>query len=286
MKIRIAVVVSVALIAGMTSSAQENRLGDVAGSIKLNPEAIVETSGTVEDPRATAKADEDLFGVVVEDCSIVADQLGRLVGEARTTVLYPGDDLLVRIEESTDELERQIQNIFLLRLAPRYAEPVETARDAANLCAAASVSVRREVDLGSVSFNQSIESVTRCRERLGDAQEQFARVAEFAGVGRNPSSGAATAGASEPASPPTDDEIIEALCEPQRAAGPEAFEACVGVQYRALAALESRDAENEMLPQALFSDIRRICSELEPKNFSARDTCEQDRMTAARLRLE
>jgi len=285
MRIRIAVLVSVALIAGMTSWAQEDRLGDVAGGIKLNPEAIVETSGTVEDPRAAAKADEDLFGVVVEDCSIVADQLGRLVGEARTTVLYPGDDLLVRIEESSLELERQLQDIYLLRLAPRYAEPIETARAAADLCAAASVSVRREVDLGSVSFNQAIESVARCRERLGDAQEEFARVAESAGVGRT-LSGAPTARTSEPATPPTDDEIIEALCEPQRATGPEAFEACVGVQYRALAALESRDAENEMLPQTVFSDIRRICSELEPKNFSARDTCEQDRMMAARLELE
>jgi hypothetical protein len=285
MKIRIAVVVGVALIAGMTSRAQENRLGDVAGGIKLNPEAIVETSGTVEDPRAAAKADEDLFDAVLTECSTVADQLGRLVGDARTTVLYPGDDLLIRIEESSLELDRQLQDIFLLRLAPKYAEPVDTARIAADLCAAADLSVRREIEIGSVSFNQAIESVARCRERLGDARAQFALVAQSPGAGGAPS-GVSTSGTVEQAAPPTDDEIIEAFCEPQKATGPEAFEACQGVQYRALAALESRDADNEMLPETVFSDIRRICSELEPKNFSARDICEQDRMMAARLELE
>lgn len=284
MRIRIAVLVSAALVAGATSRSQEDRLGDVAAGIKLNPEAIVATSGTVDDPRAAAKADEDLFSAVLGDCSAVAGQLGRLVGEARATVLYPGDALLVRIEESSLELERQLQDIFLLRLAPRYSGPLETARVAADICAAASVAVRDEIDIGSVAFNRSIESVARCREGLGDAEAQFAEIAGSTGSGgAEPSAGAVR---SKPEEPPTDDEIVDAACAARKANGAEAFEACQGVQYRALAALESRNAENEMLPEAVFTDLRRICAELHPKDFGARNTCEQDRMTAARLELE
>ena len=90
MRIRTAVLVGVALMAGISGWSQDERLGDVAGSIKLNPEAIVETSGVVEDPRAAAKADEELFNAVLADCLAAAGQLGRLVAEARTTVVIPG----------------------------------------------------------------------------------------------------------------------------------------------------------------------------------------------------
>jgi len=284
MSIRIVVLVGAALIAGAMARAQENRLGDVAGSIKLNPGAIVETSGTVDDPRAAAKVDQDLFDTVLTDCSTIAEQLGGLVAEARATVLYPGDALLVRIEESSIELERQLQDVYLLRLSPKYSEPLETARVAADLCAAASVTVRGEIGSGSVAFNQAIESVARCRERLDDAEAQFAEIAGATGSGGSRSSAAAVP--SKPDTPPTDDEIVDAACAPQKAAGQDAFAACQGTQYRALAALESRNAENEMLPAQVFDDVRRICLELQPKDFAARNACEQDRMTAARLELE
>ena len=285
MRIRIAVLVGVALMVGATSWSQENRLGDVAGSIKLNPEAIVESSGFVDDPRAAKKADEDLFDVVLAECSAGAEQLGRLVAEARLTVIYPGDDLLTRLGESSLELERQVDEIFLLRLAPAYSEPIETARDAAVVCAAGSITVRREIELGSVAFTKSGQEVSRCRQRLGEAQAQFAAVAAPAGSkGGRPA--AANAAPAIPKTPPTDDEIIEAVCRPELSNGPDAFEACQGLQYRSLAALESRSAENEMMVEAVFADIRAICGELHPLDFVARNTCEQDKMTAARLELE
>ncbi len=285
MRIRTAVLVGVALMVGATSWSQENRLGEVAGSIKLNPKAIVESSGYVDDPRVAKKADEDLFDGILAGCSAAAEQLDRLVNEARTTVIHPGDEFVTRLDASSVDLDRQVEEIFLLRLAPAYSEPVETARDAAVVCGAGSITVRREIELGSVAFPQSRQELARCVERLNEAQAQFAAVAAPAGSkGGQPA--AADAAPAMPKTPPTDDEIIEAVCRPELSNGPDAFEACQGLQYRSLAALESRSAENEMMVESVFADIRAICGELHPLDFVARNTCEQDKMTAARLELE
>lgn len=285
MNVRTAGLLGVALMVSVAGWSQDERLGDVAGSIKLNPNAIVETSGTVDDPRAAAKADEELFNAVLADCMAAADQLGRLVAEARSTVVYPGDEFLTRLEESTRGLDRQVEEIYLIRLGKAFFEPVEMAREAAGLCVEAGVVVRRDIESGSVSFAQSSEGVATCREHLAEAEARFAAVAGSTGAegGRE---AAASAAARERATPPTEDEIVDALCEPARAAGVEAFEACQGVQYRAIAALASRSAENEMLAAAVFSDIRQMCIGLHPKDFAARNGCEMEEMTAARLELE
>lgn len=285
MSVRTAVLVSMALLVCTMTWPQENRLGDVAGSIKLNSEAIVVKGGTVEDPRAAKKFDEDLFNTVLADSAASADQLGQLVDEARATVIYSGDDLLTRLEESSRELERQIQGIYLLRLEDAYSDPVETARAAADVCASAGASVREEIGRGGVAFTHAKETVTRCRESLTEAQVQFATVANPAGA-KPASPAAASTAVSEPATPSTDDEIVDARCEPERSNGLEAFEACQGGQYLALAALTSRNFENEMLVESVFSDIRQICAELHPKDFVGRNDCELDKMTATRLETE
>jgi hypothetical protein len=47
--------------------------------------------------------------------------------------------------------------------------------------------------------------------------------------------------------------------------------------------MASRNAANEMLDEGVFSDIRRMCLDLFPRDFVQRDACEQDKMTAVRL---
>jgi len=285
MKVRTAGLLGLVLMASLLGWSQDERLGDVAGSITLNPNAIVETSGTVEDPRAAAKADEELFNDVLADCMAAADQLSRLVAEARSTGVYPGDDLLTRLEQSTRELERQVDEIYLIRLAEAFFDPAEMARVAAGLCVEAGVIVRRDIELGSVSFTQSSKGVDSCREHLAETQARFAAAAGSTGA-KGARTVAASAASRRTETPPTEDETVDALCTPARTAGAEAFEACQGVQYRAIAALASRSAENEMLAAAVFSDIRQVCNGLYPKDFAARNGCEMEKMTAARLELE
>jgi len=283
MRIRAAVVLSAVLLASGTSWSQDSRLKDVAGSIKLNPEAIVEKQGIVEDPQVAEKADEGLFETVIADCSAVADHLAKLVDEARNTILYSDNDLPNRLDGASRELERQIQDLYLLRLGETLAEPVGTAREAADICAVACVSVREELALGGVAFTEATRQVTTCVQGLEKAKTQYATIANRSAV-----KGAASAAptTTEPPAPLTDDEIIAARCEPERSEGPDAFDACQAGQYRALAAISSRSSGNEMLVEEIFSGIRGICGELHPQDFAQRDACEVEKMTAARMDQE
>ena len=57
MRLRTVMLIVVTLLVGQTGWSQTKSLGDVAGTIKLNPEAIVEKTGVVEDPKAAIRAD-------------------------------------------------------------------------------------------------------------------------------------------------------------------------------------------------------------------------------------
>ncbi len=281
MRIRAAVLVSVVLLLCPTGWTQTKSLGDVAGSIKLNPEALVEQNEVIVDPRYAKTADGELFGGVLTDCSAVADQIGELVAQARSTTIYRGDSLLTRLDESTRELERELQGIFLLRLGEGFAEPYQVALDAADTCEAAGVVLLDELSRNAVTFTKANTDIARCRDHLTEAQERLSVVMNQPGA-----SAGASSVQSEPETTMTDDEIVVARCQEERSKGPGAVDACQQQQYLSQAALASRNAENELLEESVFSDIRRLCLEIYPLDFVRRNNCELDRMTESRLENE
>jgi len=280
MRFRAAVLVSVASLVCGSGWAQTRNLSDVAGSIKLNPEAIVEKKGIVENPRAEKKEAGELLGGLLTKCSASAAQLGELVDQIRAATLSRGDNLLNRLEESSRELERQIQEMYLLRLEGDFSEPFRVALEAADTCDAAVGSVRTELNSGGSIFTEARGGIAMCRQNLSRAEELLAVV-------MNPSrSPAGSTPKSEPELPQSDDEIIAARCEPERSKGFDAFDACLAEQYLSQAALASRNAGNEMIDEGVFADVRGICRKLHPQDFAGRNSCELDRMTAARLENE
>jgi hypothetical protein len=50
--------------------------------------------------------------------------------------------------------------------------------------------------------------------------------------------------------------------------------------------MESRTPTNEMLDAMTFAEIRAECATDHPRDVAARNECEMDRMTAARLETE
>jgi len=278
MRIRAAVLLCSALLVCAAAWSQ-NRLSDVAGAIKLNPEAIVEKEGFVDDPNAAKLEDQELLAATLDGCSTIADKIGALVDEARTIVLYRGNDVSTRLGAATLELDTQIQEIYLLRLADVFAQPVTTARDAADACSVANESIRIELARQGVAFTQAKEEIARCRSGLDQAR------AELAAIQKSPDGKAvaATPEAEEIAAAPTDDEIIAEICGPEAKNGPDAFDACTSRQYRAVAALGSRTWENEQLDAGVFADLRAICAELHPRDYALKNECEVERMTAFRL---
>lgn len=271
------VLIVVMLLIGQTAWSQTKSLGDVAGAITLNPEAIVEKEGVVEDPRAVRRADGNLFGSVLADCSAAADLLGELVTQARTPSSTRNPELLNRMESASFDLETEVHTISLLRLSDGFGPVLEIALQAEESCNGASVAVRDGISRGGAMLRTADAEITRCRQLLDQAEVRLASV-QTPGAAPAPAADSA-----EPVEAPTDDEIIAARCESVRAQGPEAFESCQGLQYRSQAALASRNPGNEMLDEGLFSDIRQECLDLHPDDFVLRDGCELDRMTAARL---
>ena len=281
MRTRIAVLVSVMVLISTAGLTQTKSLGDVAGSIKLNPEAIVEQNKVAIDPRDAKAADGALFGDVLADCSAVANQIGDLVAQARSTTILRGDSLLTRLGESSLELERELQGLFTLRLGDGFSEPYGVALEAADTCEAAGAVLNEELRTNAVAFTKANTEIARCRDQLQQAQEELAVAMTQSG---RPA--AAPPGTSEPEPAMTDDEIVATHCRQERSKGPGAVEACQQQQYLSQAALASRNAENELLEQGVFTEIRQLCIKLYPLDFVRRDNCELNRMTESRLDQE
>lgn len=285
MRIRVSVLACVMLLVSAGGWSQDSRLGDVAGSIKLNPDALVEKTGYVEDPMVAVKADQSLFGATLESCSTVANRLGELVEEARNTVMYRDEVLPNQLTTASVDLESEIQGIYLLRLTESLAEAEQTARAAADECRAASVSVREELQRRGVGFTEALEKVTLCRQGLDIADEQLAKAEGRVEAGVvNPSSAPKSTDGAEGTM--TQDEIVASLCESERSKGDEAYAACTEAQYRAEASMASRTAANEMIDDSVFGGIRDICLALHPRDYVQRNNCELDKMTTARLDQE
>jgi hypothetical protein len=277
MRLGTVILIVVVLLMSQTGWSQTKSLGDVAGAIKLNPEAIVLKEGVVEDPEVAKRADENLFGSLLADCSAAADLLGDLVTQARIPSSTRDLELMRRMESASFDLETEVHSISLLRLSDGFAPLLEIALQAEESCTGASGTVRDEITKGGAMLRTADAEVTRCRELLDQAKAQLVVV-------QNPEAAQALpSDASEPAEPLTDDEIVAARCESERAKGDDSFEFCQALQYRSQAAMASRNPGNEMLEEGIFSDIRQECLDLHPGDFVLRDGCELDRMTTARL---
>lgn len=278
MKIRLTFLVGVVLLAAGTGWSQD-RLGEVAGSIKLNPEAIVEKEGFIENRQAAEKEDHELFATALTECSASADALGDLIEEARGTIIYLEDNGLTnRLSATALDLDTRLAEFDLMRLSDGFNGSVGTARGAVVFCKAGTDGVREELARRGVAFTRARAEISSCRQELDRAE------AQLAAVGATPED--AVVDTATPSASNTDDANVAAVCESQRGNGQEAVDACEERQYQALAALESRTSENELLAAAVFDGIREICIELNPSNFDERNLCEVERMTATRLESE
>jgi hypothetical protein len=280
MKLRTLILLCVVVAVGGTAWSQ-NRLSDVAGSITLKPEAIVEKDGFADEEAAAKKADHDLLASVLEGCASQADAVSALVEEARNTVLYRDDDngVPTRLTSASLELDTRIQEVFLLRLTPPFDQPAATARAAAADCSAATDSIREELARKGVAFRDAKQQIEGCSQGLDRSLRELVEL-----TGESPRDDEAAASA--PTAPRTDDERVAAACEAERTRGDDAFDACTERQYLALTALETRSAANEMIDEMSFAGIRSICATLHPDDFVQREICETDKITAVRLDLE
>ncbi|MEE4273103.1 MAG: hypothetical protein V2I67_15630 [Thermoanaerobaculales bacterium] len=270
MNIRIAVVVGMALLVSGTGWSQA-RLDEVAGSIKLNPDALVEKQGYVEDPVAVQRADRELLAAAIAGCSGAAEILAGLISEVEASFPDVDDTLPDRITAASIDLDDELLELRQLRLTDAFADPLTEALNAAEQCMVATGELRSRLASGAPVSSRSAASVDLCVEQLGQAESRLVEVG-------SDSSTAVLSGAVA-----SEEEIIAAVCKGESERSFEAGEACRNRQYRALASITARTAENERIEPNVFAGIRRICAELQPDDFAARDICEVEKLTAVRL---
>lgn len=253
---------------------QDERLADVAGKITLNPDAVVTKQGFADDPRAVIKEDAELLGSMLAECRTTVDLIVDLFDQARATYVPPDSDLAVQLRHTSTVLDEQLQGIGLLRLSESFNGVMETVRRAADDCDAASAAAGTVLVRRGGAFDETGDLLARCRSLLTRSSEQLAAVVSgLSGPETN----------ALPSAMLSDDELIERTCGTPPSRGVAEVEACRSRQYRALAALESRTAENEMVDGVTFADIRRLCADEHPRDFDQRDSCEMSRLTAIRL---
>jgi len=253
---------------------QDERLADVAGKITLNPDAVVTKQGFADDPRAVIRADGELLGTVLAECRTTTDLIVGLFDQARATYVPPDSDLAVRLGDASVVLDEQLQDIDLLRLSASFDSVMETVRRAADECGAASAAAGTVLVRRGAAFDETEDLLARCRTLLTRSSDQLAEIG---------SGSSAPAAASLPSAMLSDDELIERICGAPPSVGIDEVEACRARQYRAIAALESRTAENEMVDDRILAEIRRVCADEHPRDFDQRDSCELSRLTTIRL---
>ena len=272
MNTRVAVVVGVTLLVAGAGWSQA-RLDEVAGSIKLNPDVLVEQQGYVEDPAAVHRADRELLATTIAECSAAAEILGELISEIEASFPNVDDALPDRIAAASVDLDDELIQLRQLRLTDAFADPLTAALNAAETCEVATEELRSRLAAGAPVSSRTAAAVDLCAEQLARAELRLDE------VGSDPS--AATAPGADVVA--TEEAIIAAACEAAAARSFEAGEACRDRQYRALASITARNAENERIDPTAFAGIRRICAELQPDDFTARDICEVEKLTAVRL---
>ena len=278
--------IAILLVCGFGWS-QSSKLGEVAGSIKLDPSAIVQSDGGVAaDPGRDREADRQLLTEVLSDCDAAAARIEELAREARTTIYDRDSTLDLRVEDAALVLEAAARDLYLLRLGKAFDEPLDAAHRAAEACESVVEAVQSELARRSVIFSQAGERVAACRTEIAAAEARLEAVGSNETVSAGEGSSAGSGEVDEPAEPPTAAERIAAFCRIAGAGDQNAFTRCEDRQFRALAAIEARSAISETLDEAVFSDIREACELDHPDDLVALDLCEQEKMTAARLEVE
>jgi hypothetical protein len=272
--------ISAAAILGMlliaAPSMAQQKLGDVAGSIKINRpegEAVVIDGSDIGQTsrRSSASSDADLMYEILADCLDAARTLSTMVADAPriTPVTYSSewrgqlDDIGQRLESMSRELQRL---------------PDAASFEAAYQKAVAGLDeVRQGFDSVLTTVNARRLVVSADKRQISNGADTIEEaMTEVRAVGRSQAA---------KAPPPAIDPVaaaasIRKVCSSQGAEGSQAYRDCVNLQDAAKDALVARTAPSVGLDTASFNKIRNGCLYEWPDNYFSRDACEVRRSAA------
>jgi hypothetical protein len=269
-----------AAILGMLSiaapSAAQQKLGDVAGSIKIKRpegEAVVidgEDIGQTSS-RSAGSSDADLLTEVLADALETARGLSTMLADAPTIspVVYSGD-----WQNSLGDFGRRLESVDRELQALPDAGPYEAAYQKA-VAGLAEVREGFEKVLATVNARRLVTSPTK-RQISDGADTIDEAMADIRAVGRSQAATAAPPGIDPVAAAAS----IRKVCSRQGVEGSQTYRECVDIQDAAKNALVARTAPSVGLDTETFNKIRNGCLYEWPDNYYNRDACEVRRSAA------
>ena len=276
MKRRVIGTVIVCAMAIALPSAAQQKLGDVAGSIKLkktgSESVVINDSGLGHtSQRSTPASDTDLLYSVLEDCLNTAQGLSSFLDEAPRIMPVVYSD---SFRDQLDTIDRELENMAAeLRMLPE-AGPYESAYLKA-VGGMEQVQEAFEAATEAVNSYRLVSSVTK-RQLSGGVEAIEVAMTDVRSVGRAQAA-AAPAAAIDPIAAAAS---IKRLCSRLGAEGSPAYVSCVQDQDAAKNALVGRTAPAVGLDASTFNKTRNTCAAEWPDNYVNRDACERRRAAA------
>jgi hypothetical protein len=258
-------------------AAQQQSLGDVAGSIKLKrPEGesiVIDQNSVGEARRVPAGMSQENFLVVtLEDCLTETRSMHALLLEARGGEAFYRPEWRERVAELGLSLEGARSDLRMARAEGRMQPALELANHGADTAGDA-----YQILSDAIAQNRPVFSEAR---RLSEEAIQAFEIAKKE-IGT-----AARASAAEdfalPINPIEANEVMTSLCRSRYADGSSGFSQCIEEQRAAVDAMGVRSAAGVGLDATAFNRIRNNCRFEWPTNYVSMDRCERSRAAAER----
>lgn len=271
---RTAVIVSLMLAVVLPAGAQQ-KLGDVAGSIKLKKTegepVVIDDAGMARAsaPSPGGELSQELLDLTTDALQVATDIASYISGMPAIEPLTYDDSAGERLAAADFELEIASNSFPLFDDLVEYQAATEKA------------------ELGVAQVREGIAAaqtaVSRQRAVAREVREQTASGARVLGAALESMQSVGRSTAREETPPPIDpvaaDAAIRAECGRRHAADSDAYNQCFDEQRAAVDRVLLRSGAG--LEEATFNRIRNECRLEWPGDYVARDRCEQRRLTSA-----
>jgi hypothetical protein len=271
---RLTISVLILCVMAAIPTAAQQKLGDVAGSIKLKKsegEAVViddAQMGRRSRSASSGAGESSLLYDVMGDCLEVSRSLAAVLSDApRISPLVYSEDFRAQLEEIGLQLESVSGGLRMIPDTGAYEDAYQQA-----------VVGLEQVQQG---FSSAQVAVGANRVVNKEVREQVSAGADAIETAMTAARAVERAEAAVAPAPPIDPiaaaSSIRTVCLRMGAEGSEAYQSCVSQQNAAVDALYSRSGASVGLDEASFNKIRNGCRFEWPDNYYNRNACETRR---------
>ena len=267
------------IVLSASAGPAEQRLSEVAGTIKLKRPAgdqfvMVEPAAGGPGARMSATGSDlvELTGQLLEEGRAAS----TVLEESRSGLTFFDSAWRRRMLDTLAEIDTTRFSLELVEAPGRYVDALDRVVEAAREYQLAAGIVRWAILRDRPVFSKAFDHMRAGEREVGAALVGLRREAGVEG--------------NEAAPPPIDpytagQAMAEACGAYSRAARGPDYDRCIGQQQAALLAIEHRFSFAERVDERAFNAIRSRCTEEWPSDFVSRDRCERQAIAGVTVGL-